>query len=67
MKPWWVDSGRLKRSELICELDAEMEQCIPAPDDMSAANGLKTYGAYYVPAIAEEYIADMSTYDGSFN
>ena len=28
------DRGRLKRSAFICELSAEMEQCIPAPDDV---------------------------------
>lgn len=28
------DRSRLKRSAFICELSAEMEQCIPAPDDM---------------------------------
>lgn len=28
------DRGRLKRSAFISELSAEMEQCIPAPDDM---------------------------------
>ena len=27
------DRSRLKRSALICELSAELEQCIPAPDD----------------------------------
>ena len=27
------DRGRLKRGALICELSAELEQCIPAPDD----------------------------------
>lgn len=27
--------SRLKRSALLCELDAEMEQCIPAPDDVA--------------------------------
>ena len=27
------DRGRLKRSALLCELSAELEQCIPAPDD----------------------------------
>ncbi len=27
------DVKRLKRSAQICELDAEMEECIPAPDD----------------------------------
>ena len=30
-------------------------------------SGLKTYGIYYVPALAEEYIVNMPTYDGSFN
>ena len=29
--------------------------------------GLNTYGAYYIPAVEGRYIADMSTYDGSFN
>ncbi|MCH5261054.1 MAG: RNA polymerase sigma factor [Lachnospiraceae bacterium] len=28
------DRSRLKRSAYICELSAEMEQCIPAPDDV---------------------------------
>ena len=28
------DRRRLKRSAFICELSAEMEQCIPAPDDV---------------------------------
>lgn len=27
------DRSRLKRSAFVCELSAEMEQCIPAPDD----------------------------------
>lgn len=27
------DRSRLKRSALLCELSAELEQCIPAPDD----------------------------------
>ena len=27
------DRGRLKRSAFICELSAELEHCIPAPDD----------------------------------
>lgn len=30
-------------------------------------NGLKTYGAYYVPAIADKYIANLPVYDGAFN
>ena len=28
------DRSRLKRSAFICELSAEMEECIPAPDDV---------------------------------
>lgn len=28
------DRGRLKRGAFICELSAELEQCIPAPDDV---------------------------------
>lgn len=30
-------------------------------------SGLKTYGIYYVPALPDEYIVNMPTYDGSFN
>lgn len=40
------------------------------PDTMqpsSAEQGLQIYGAYYVPAIAEEYIVNMPAYDGSFH
>ena len=29
------DRSRLKRSAWVCELSAEIEQCIPAPDDMA--------------------------------
>lgn len=29
------DRSRLKRSAFICELSVEMEQCIPAPDDVA--------------------------------
>ena len=32
-----------------------------------AVNGLKDYGAYYVPAVEETYISDMPLWDGSFN
>ena len=30
-------------------------------------NGLKTYGAYYVPAVEGRYIENMEVWDGSFN
>ena len=29
--------------------------------------GLKNYGAFYVPAVEEQYIADMPVWDGRFN
>ncbi len=35
--------------------------------DMERENGLKTYGAYYVPAVEGEYISNMPVWDGSFN
>ena len=34
---------------------------------MTRENGLKTYGAFYVPAIQDAYIADLPTYDGHFH
>lgn len=30
-------------------------------------NGLKTYGAYYVPAVEQQYISNMPVWDGSYN
>jgi len=30
-------------------------------------NGMKTYGAYYVPAVEEKYIENMPVWDGGFN
>lgn len=30
-------------------------------------DGLKAYGAYYVPAVESDYISDMPVWDGSFN
>lgn len=30
-------------------------------------SGMKTYGAYYVPAVSERYISNMPVWDGSFN
>lgn len=30
-------------------------------------NGLRTYGAYYVPAVEEEYLTGLPVWDGSFN
>lgn len=38
------DRARLKRSAVICELSAEMEQCIPAPDDAECRMNDKLLG-----------------------
>ena len=35
--------------------------------DMALENGLRDYGAYYVPAVEESYISDMPLWDGTFN
>lgn len=35
--------------------------------DMEMENGLKTYGAYYVPAVEGKYISNMPVWDGRFN
>ena len=41
------------------------------PDDMTSeaasGKGLKNYGAYYVPALTDEHVVNMPTYDGRFN
>ena len=34
---------------------------------MEGGDGLKTYGAFYVPAIEPEYLEDVPVWDGSFN
>lgn len=43
---------------------------VQLPDSISesaTSKGLKTYGAYYVPALPDEYIVNMPIYDGHFN
>lgn len=39
---------------------------LPDNPNCGAELGLKSYGVYYVPAIAAEYITDMPTYNGWF-
>lgn len=34
---------------------------------MQKDNGLKTFGAFYVPAVEERYLTNMPLWDGSFN
>ena len=40
---------------------------IEAEGNMKEVYGLNTYGAYYVPAVAPEYIDEMTVWDGRFN
>lgn len=35
--------------------------------DMRQENGLKTFGAYYVPAVQQRYISNLPLWDGGFN
>lgn len=39
---------------------------VELPDE-EREGGLKTYGAYYVPAVESQYILDMPLWDGRFN
>ena len=40
-----------------------VELLVEAP----AVDGMNHLAAYYVPAVAEEYLAPLSTWDGRFN
>ena len=35
--------------------------------DAPMVDGMNHLAAYYVPAVAEEYLAPLSTWDGRFN
>ncbi len=35
--------------------------------ELTEKDGLKTYGAYYVPAVEEKHLTEMPIWDGSFN
>ena len=34
---------------------------------MEQEDGMKTYGAYYVPAVESQYLQSLPVWDGSFN
>jgi len=34
---------------------------------MELENGLKTFGAFYVPAVKGEFLENMPLWDGNFN
>lgn len=63
----------IKKVELVYRTGEQAEYYMPyyrfyveLPEE-AQENGLKTYGAYYVPAVEGEYISDMPLWDGSFN
>ena len=65
--------AHIKKAELIYRSGAREEYFMPyyrfyveLPEE-SQENGLKTYGAYYVPAVSGEYIANMPVWDERFN
>jgi len=40
---------------------------VELPEAERTEDGLKDYGAYYVPAVEGKYIANMPKWDGGFN
>lgn len=66
----------VRKVELIYRSDKYDEYYIPyykfyveieAEGNVKETLGLNTYGAYYVPAVAPEYIDEMTVWDGHFN
>ncbi len=62
----------IAKTELVYSTGAREEYFMPyycfyveLPEE--ERNGLKTYGAYYVPAVEKEYLTNMPLWDGSFN
>ena len=68
---------KIAKYELVYRVSAFEEVLLPyyrfyvlLPDSLNRIGseiGLKLYGAYYVPAIEEEYIENMPLWDGSFD
>lgn len=63
----------IKKTELIYRTGEHEEYYMPyyrfyvELPDKEQENGLKTYGAYYVPAVESAYISNMPTWDGGFD
>lgn len=57
----------LYRTERSCEYYLPYYRFLAELPEMGVRDGLKHYGAYYVPAVESRYIANMPTYDGGFN
>ena len=72
------EKDRIAKVELVYRTGRTEETLLPyyrfwleLPDgdgwQMNLDNGLKTYGAYYVPAVSDAYIEELPLWDGSFN
>ena len=71
-----IGEERIGMAELVYRTGPNEEVLLPyyrfyvllpeAAGDADAAPGLKVYGACYVPAIEEEYLTALPTYDGGF-
>ena len=68
----FAGAGSIAKTELIYRSARTDEYFIPyyriyAEIPQLEENGMKTYGAYYVPAVEERYISNMPLWDGNFN
>ena len=66
-------SEYIKKAELIYRTGTQESYYMPyyrfyveLPEEENE-DGMKTYGAYYVPAVSGEYLANMPVWDGSFH
>ncbi len=63
----------VKKVELVYRTGEQEEYYMPyyrfyvELPEMERAEEMKTYGAYYVPAVSSKYISNMPTWNGSFN
>lgn len=66
------DKKFIVKTELVYRTGAREEYFMPyycfyVELQEEECDGLKTYGAYYVPAVEKEYLTNMPLWDGSFN
>ena len=64
----------IAKVELVYRNDSSSEYFMPTTASMWEVelnevknSDLKTYGAYYVPAVSGEYLSDMPTWNGQFD
>lgn len=66
--------GYIAKTELIYRTGESEKYFMPyyrfyveIPEEGMIGDGMKTYGAYYVPAVESTYISNMPVWDGGFN